>query len=195
MNLCSRVSRIILNEWTQKVQLCNHFPLLAAAWSVLFLNLSFKRIQGRYEFVSKSFKDNFEWIQKVQRTVQIHFRNHCLCKPWPLSTDTVLSNMSGKSFKDSIELLITWNICLVSNFFLLSLIHLKVVSSLILGCQRQRKCVFFVSTNFAHIQLLEYPILPSVTKNFRHKKAGLQYLGYRESYHKTAGGKTTEKKI
>ena len=47
------------------------------------------------------------------------------------------------------------------------------------------------------IHLLEYPIPSSrfFRHIFRHKKAGLQYLGNRESYHKTAGGKATGKKI
>ena len=45
----------------------------------------------------------------------------------------------------------------------------------------------------------EYPTtrIPnsSVRPSVRHKKAGLQYLGNRESYHKTSGGKTTGEKI
>ena len=46
---------------------------------------------------------------------------------------------------------------------------------------------------------IAYPLtrIPNSSVTFfsvRHKKAGLQHLGNRESYHKTAGGKTAGKK-
>ena len=44
------------------------------------------------------------------------------------------------------------------------------------------------------IQLLEYAIPLSSVLCPRHKKSGLQYLGNKRSYHRSADGKTTREK-